>query len=418
MKLTINKLFFAICSILIILVGIFFLTNHPRSYKVIKKMNTPIIGFDLMKLSRDKVENQPSKVLIDNILALVKANFPGTTHIAINTPEDSNADFIAHGSPPGPLPVEQFIDMQLDSIHAAGYNAVLRDFPSSIQNAYKFPVVQKTSDEWVAYNKAFLETHASHLKNGDIIALWYELDWWQRDFGVSINDTGNNIADTNNFIVKNAAMVNAFAKEHNLDLRVRTTYSDVSVGYIPEAVAQAQGNSLVVDHAGNISTPGLSDAAIIANFNTYFNAQYNHYSGKYQVYLQEFGDGRHSADGSDGGIQTTDPGFTGQMADQVLFPLMKSGVMEGVDFWNLFDTPKEGIIETYDANGTRDPDGTNAVTAKLNAKGQALSQVFKKWFGTVTPPTPPSGGIVPPFHVTKNTKVTYDGNGNFTISIS
>ncbi len=402
-----------ICILLgvVIIILVFFLTNGFHLYKVEKKMNTPIIGFDIMKLSRDKVGNQPSKLLIDNILTIVKQNFPGTTHIAISTPEDSNADFIAHGVNPKPLTVEAFIDMQLDEIHTAGYGAVIRSFPSSIQKAYNFPLVAKTSDQWVAYNKAFLETHASHIKSGDIIALWYELDWWQRDFGVSINDTGHLVNDTNTFIVKNAQMVDAFAKEHNLILRCRTTYSDVPFNYWTDAVAQAQGNVLVFDHyrptSQNISL-NLTDTQIIAQQISDYNTIFKSYGSKYMIYVQEWGDNRKSADGSDGGIQINDPGFSGMMADQVAFPLLKSGILEGWDFWDLFDTPKEGIL-TIIGN-----------TAILNPKGVALAKVFQKWYGGVVPtpqPTPPPTTVVPAFNMTKNAKIAYDGNGNLTITL-
>src|SRR5258708_9260389 len=97
---------FIVLSILIFIISFTITANsilHPHidkgNRKAVKSkmMNTPIIGFDIMKLSRDKVVNQPSKALIDNILLIVKNNFPGTTHIAISTPEDSTVAFVAHG---------------------------------------------------------------------------------------------------------------------------------------------------------------------------------------------------------------------------------------------------------------------------------------------------------------------------------
>jgi hypothetical protein len=83
-----------------------------------------------------------------------------------------------------------------------------------------------------------------------------------------------------------------------------------------------------------------------------------------------------------------DPNLTANLADQVFFPYLKSGEMFGINFWDFFDTPQEGILSTQGDNISY-VNGGGAVT--LNAKGTALAAIFKKWFGGTVTPTGPTG---------------------------
>lgn len=422
-----NTAILTVALLLIIIIG---LTNWSGLYKVNRMSNFPansIISFDPMKFSRGSLTSQYSQTFYTNLMALVKANFPGVTHIAVDTPIDSQAEFIAHGSTPAPLTIETFVDMQLDTIHKAGYHALIRSDSSFIQLVNGFPHETMTTDALVARNKAFLEVHAAHIQSGDIVANDYELEGWQFQNGTIFTDTGNVQADTNTFWGKQAAMVKAFATEHNLtNLRSRSGggYSEIPNKWIKESTFQAQDNVMVYDDYVQMNNPlGLTAAQIIQRAKDHLTTAQSLYPTKYKIFWQEWADIRNST--PNGSIQISDPLLTANMADQVVFPNLEAGVLEGFSFWNLSNSTKEGLLVLHDASGAT-VNSSAAVTAVLNPKGTALSTVFKKWAGatpippdpTPIPPTPTPTPPVGAFNVTKNAKITYDGKGNFTINLS
>jgi hypothetical protein len=79
---------------------------------------------DVMKLTKDVVNAQPSEVTIAAIVASLKTL--NLTHIAIAVPLNSNAEFLAHGNNPSPRTVEQFTAAWANAIHAAGLSVLWR----------------------------------------------------------------------------------------------------------------------------------------------------------------------------------------------------------------------------------------------------------------------------------------------------
>lgn len=79
---------------------------------------------DVMKLTKDVVNAQPSDATIAAIVASAKAL--NATHVAIAVPLDSNAEFLAQGNNPSPRTVEQFTAAWANAIHAAGMNVLWR----------------------------------------------------------------------------------------------------------------------------------------------------------------------------------------------------------------------------------------------------------------------------------------------------
>lgn len=322
-----------------------------------------IIGYDSMKLMKDVVANQPSKALIDNILNLVKTSFPGTTHIAVSVPTNTNAEFQSHGTNPSPLSVEDFTSLWIDEIHSHGYSVILRGTPCEVEKIYNFPLHVDTSSYWVQKGIDYLNRIQSHLKDGDQFGVFPELEGhiWDGTGACINNGTGNQANDYNKFYNDLAQAVIDWGVANNKKIKPYITInrSEAINGWVGQPFFQKMG-AVVYDYYGDNQT--------IAEMKAKNEEMYNKYT--IPVYQQEWGDTRSVS------VIVSDPSHTAQMADQVFFPLLKSGHMSGINFWCLFDTPQEGILSI------------NGDSVSLNTKGILLSQVFQKWYGTGTTPTP------------------------------
>lgn len=322
-----------------------------------------IISWDVMKLQKDVIGSEPSQTLIHNIIQTVFQNFPRTTHIAVSVPINTNGDFAAHGTIASPLTVEAFTQLWMDEIHNAGYNVLLRGTACEFEGIWNFPLTAKTGAQWTVQGIDFLNRMKSHLKSGDICGLYPEFDstLFGRQFQ-SINDgTGNAGQDANNFLLNFSQAILDWSNANGIDVHpyITVNRSEMFKGYIGQSVWQKMG-AVVYDFYGFNQTlaemPGLIDEA------------YNKYN--IPIFQQEWGDTRPA------GVVAADPGFTANMADTAFFPKMQAGHMIGINFWNLFDTPQEGILTISGDNVT------------LNAKGNMLAAVFAKWAQSTPTPTP------------------------------
>lgn len=372
-----------------------------------------IISFDPMKLQKDVVAKQPSPTLINNLLDLVENNFPGVTHIAVSIPLNADGDFAAHNVKPSPLTVADFTDLWIDAIHKRGWNVLIRGTFCETEKIYGFPLLVQTSDFWVAKALAWLDAYKAHLKGADIFAPFPELEGHIWDgTGACIADTGDQNKDYNVFYGKLIDAINAWGTTNKIGIYPMPTInrSEAINGWFHEDNVKKIGG-FVIDYYGDSKTEAEMAGKI--------DELYNKYPTKYQVFQQEWGDTRDSA------TVAADPGFTAAMADEVFFPKLTAGELIGINFWNLFDTPQEGIVHI---------DGDSV---SLNAKGQALARIFHTWFGggttpttppppgsTTTQPTPPPSTTLQPkpplpsFSVQGKVLMTSDGKGNITINIS
>lgn len=79
---------------------------------------------DVMKLTKDVVNNQPSDGQIASVVASAKSMH--VTHVAFSTPIDSNSEFQQYGNKPSPRTIEQFTLAWASAIHRAGLHVLFR----------------------------------------------------------------------------------------------------------------------------------------------------------------------------------------------------------------------------------------------------------------------------------------------------
>lgn len=325
-----------------------------------------ILSLDLMKLCKDTVNSQPSDTLIQNTINLVKNNFPGLTHIAISVPLNSNADFVAHGNKPSPRTPEAFTDFLLDTIHAAGYNVIIRATDCYGEGIYNFPFQPNTAGHWVGEAANHLTTHKAHLKNGDIAAYFPEFEGQNNGFGANVTDSWDNFYK---FLITNTA---TWATANGISISSYTTIneSEANSGWYGQDIVAAQ-KGFVCDY---YPSADITDSATwIANIKSTIDNLYNKYGAKsFPVFVQETADTRNP---NTGATQAADPQMLADCFTQVLYPYLQSGELNGLNLWNLFSTPQEGILSI---------DGTSV---SLNPKGVALAKAFQSVISP-TPPTP------------------------------
>lgn len=326
-----------------------------------------IISLDCMKLSKDVLNSQPSDTLFQNIVNLVKNNFPSVTHIAISVPLNSNADFTTHSNKPSPRTPEAFTDFLLDTIHAAGYNAIIRATDCYGEGIYNFPFQTNTAQHWVTEATNHLTTHKTHLKDGDIAAYFPEFEGQNNGFGANVTDSWDNFYK---FLITDIA---TWSTANGIKITSYTTIneSEAASGWYSQDIIAAQ-KGFVVDYYPDAN---ITDSATwIANLKTMIDALYNKYGVKsFPVFVQETADTRNPQSGT---TQATNPQMLADAFTQVIYPYLQSGELNGINFWNLFDTPQEGII-TISGN-----------SVSLNAKGQALAKAFQSVVSPTPNPTP------------------------------
>lgn len=332
------------------------------------------IGFDIMKLTKDTISNQPSDLLIKNLVNIPKVHYPGTTHISFSVPLNSTSEFQSHGTTPKSRTVETLIDFLLDVIHATGFSATIRSADMGIEKEYNFPLTPNTPQYWIKRATDFLTLHKSHLKNGDICAVYPEADGEGFMDGFAVTNGGIDYhKDYNELWAGLPVAVRNWSTANGISVVPYTTVNGTSIDngsdkFLYESSIKAIG-AMVIDWYGDGGAP-TDEAGYIASYKKSLDRYLAVYNGAYKLFIQEWGDTRPA------NIVAGNPGLTAAMADQVFFPYMRDGKLIGINFWNLFNTPQEGIV---DINGD---------TVTLNAKGQALSVVFKKWFSTVPTPIP------------------------------
>jgi hypothetical protein len=352
-----------------------------------------------MKLCKDTINSQPSDTLCQNIINLVKNNFPGVTHIAISVPLNSNSDFTSHGNKPSPRTPEAFTDFLLDTIHNAGYNVIIRATDCYGEGIYNFSFQPNNAIHWINEAIVHLTIHKAHFKNGDIAAYFPEFEGQNNGFGSNVTDSWDA------FYKGLITAINQWSVSNGIQISSYTTIneSEANSGWYSQDIVQAQ-KGFVVDYYPDVNI--TNESQWIANLKSTVDNLHNKYGAKsFPVFIQETADTRNPQNGL---TQIANPQMLADCFTQVIYPYLQSGELNGINFWNLFDTPQEGIV-TISGN-----------SVSLNPKGQALAKAFQ----SVVSPTPiPPNPITPPaFTYTgdvtlKNTTIISDGKGGFTLSL-
>lgn len=348
------------------------------------------ISFSLMKLQKDVVNGQPSDTLFTNIVNLVRNNFPGVTHLEVTVPINSEAEFKTYGNNPSPRTPEAFTDFLLDTIHNAGYNVIIRATDAHGEGIYNFPYVPNTALHWINQATTHLTAHKAHLKSGDVAAYFPEFEGQGNGFGANVTDSWSDFYK---------GLVNAVATwstANGIDIKSFTTIneSEASSGWYGQDILQVQ-KAFVVDYYPDANI--TDETQWIQNAQTTIDLLHNKYTPSYPVFLQEIADTRNPQNGS---TQTANPQMLADFHTNVAVPYLNSGKLLGINYWNLFDTPQEGIIKI---------DGTSV---SLNSKGVALAKAFQASVSPTPPnptPTPPAF-VIPAFSGT----LVSDGKGNIT----
>jgi hypothetical protein len=290
--------------------------------------------------------------------------------------------------------------MVLDVIHNAGYGTIIRGTDCGMEQIYNFPLISKNPTFYTTQVVGWLNLHKSHLANGDVGAFYTEADGHINYNGASPVDEGSHDwrTDYNALWQQLPLTVKKWGTANGLSLLCHTSVNGTSISN-----ASYDGRTFNVSGADQLQNQDAINAqgGMIIDWYNYGNAPTDEagyiswykesldffsrlHSGN-SIFVQEWGDTR----GDKGGvIQKNDPGLSANLADQVFFPYLKSGKMFGINFWNLFDTPQEGILSAG-GNDIMYLNGGGAVM--LNQKGILLASIFKKWFGGLTPtpvPTP------------------------------
>lgn len=359
-----------------------------------------IISFDIMKWTKDTMANQPNATALQNLLSVMQANFPGVTHVAISPLMNTTAAFEATGITPNPLTAEAFVDLILETVHSAGYNVILRCSDGTMEGTYNFTQTSQTVSYWLTNATNFLTTHAANIRNGDIIALYPEADGFINYSGTVAspidNGSHNYRADYNQFWQQMPTTIASWASANGKTVTTRTTVNGTTIAnpsyngtnFNTSGMDQFENITSLTAEGGiiidwyNFSNAPTDETDYIAWYKASLNFFYSLYTaGTYDIFIQEWGDTRGLNNGS---IQASDPALTGNMADQVFFPLLKSGQLLGINFWDFFDTPQEGILNAG-GDSVSYINAGGAIT--LNPKGQYLAQIFQKWLGATTTST-------------------------------
>ena len=79
---------------------------------------------DVMKLTKDVLNNQPSDSQIAAVVAAAKSM--NVTHVAFSIPLDSTAEFLQYGNNPSPRTIEAFTLAWASAVHGAGLHVLFR----------------------------------------------------------------------------------------------------------------------------------------------------------------------------------------------------------------------------------------------------------------------------------------------------
>lgn len=305
-----------------------------------------IRSIDVMKLSKDNVNNQISPSEIDQIFTIYKTNYPSLTHIAIAVPLNSNDEFKAHGNNPSPLAVEDYEKLWVEKIHANGWGVLFRGTFCDTEGLYNFPITKADGQTWQAKALAYVERITPQLQANDIIGILPEST--ENAFNGNLFLTGSMPNDYNIFFVNLIGEIKKIIPQ-GVKVYITNNWTELNSGWAG-GIPSAMGAVVQDDYQQTIDAQKA-------------NIESSHSKYSLPVFVQEWGN-----------IWNSDPTLYSQMA--TLFSSEPNLI--GINWWCGWDTPNEGIL-TH-ANGTW----------TLNDKGKALIPFFSS--GTTPPesipPTP------------------------------
>jgi hypothetical protein len=120
---------------------------------------------DVMKLSKDVINDQPSDDRIVSVVAAAKSM--SVTHVAFSTPLDSNSDFLVYGNNPSPRTIESFTLAWASAIHNAGLHVLFRGTLSAFEQGGASPACGTSGHTVVGiYKFPFYVTGQCSVGNG------------------------------------------------------------------------------------------------------------------------------------------------------------------------------------------------------------------------------------------------------------
>lgn len=126
------------------------------------------LGFrsvDVMKLTKDTINNQPSDSQIATVVTAAKSM--NVTHVAFSVPLDSNSDFTQYGNNPSPRTVENFTLAWANAIHKAGLHVLFRGTLAEFERGGTTPSCGAGGQTVVGiYNFPFYNAGQCSLGNG------------------------------------------------------------------------------------------------------------------------------------------------------------------------------------------------------------------------------------------------------------
>lgn len=260
-------------------------------------------SIDIMKLSKDLVNNQPSDAFLLNLVTAIVNGFH-PTHISISVPLDTNAAFIAQGNTPSPRTVIAFTQKLCDLIHAAGVGVLFRGTYCNMENIYGFPFLPSGSggfipqgtaasaatdgqSTWLGRTYQYITNNPTFFATGDLIAFFPEQTSYV--FG------GNSFLSTTPSIQSNyisfftdlktvcTAALTAASKTGVLTGFSSNNYSEIRSGYLSGSLFTANGMTSV-DYYGNYNGDGYTTSQFGADLTTILNS-----TGQ-PIFLQEWAD--------------------------------------------------------------------------------------------------------------------------------
>jgi hypothetical protein len=358
-------------------------------------LNLRYKSIDVMKFSKDTVENQQTTSEKQNIIAALVLG--GASHIAISVPMDTNAQMIAAGKTPDPLDIEDEIREWCDLIHAAGCKVIHRGTLSGFElqggggGLYGFPYYEwGTADQLDTGDRDSAATDgentvcgrvlryinttvgSTHWADGDVFAPFPESTgqafhgggespWW--DDTVSSPD-----AFAAAFAEFKAVSDAAFEVMGKLvQYQCHDNYSEVRSGWIPASHFILMGLACIDYYGGYTSSNHVRVQDYIDDIVWVFENK------DVPVFWTEWGD---LPSAWPAGNQSIDArlNFLNQLYATVTNHLVNTGKLIGFNFWGGWSGQNTSIL--WDDSGTY----------RLNARGKALANYYINNSGLIRVP--------------------------------
>jgi hypothetical protein len=341
--------------------------------------NLPIKSVDVMKLSKDTVNNQLSLATKQNLVSCLATL--GVTHIDIDVPMDTNVQMLANSNTPSPLSIEGETRQWCQVIHAAGLKVIHRGTFSGMEAIYNFPYAKEGSayfipagtvnsaptdneNTWMGRIRRYIlvSVGEANWKNGDIFAPIPEPTsnaFNGNNFWVSAGSTSQaNFASF--FITAHAVSNAAFASiGKNIQFMSFNNYSEVRSGWINQSLFTDQG-IVGFDYYGQYQDSAANTPPdYITDLNEIFEIR-----GNLPLFQGEWGDIAGSAIPTPANIAAR-LSYLVDFYSEYRDNLVDTSVLIGFNYWGGWSAQNTSLL-LIDSNGNY----------QLNARGEILQKFY------------------------------------------